>query len=181
MAKGSLTSFSCDLSVNGFQPTSLYGLGLDGEQVSEVDGAGNWRHTSVFADGKPLATYDAQGVHFPLTDWLGTKRVQANAAAQLDETCSSLPYGDLLTCQQLNGTDATEHHFTGKERDTETGLDYFGARYFSAGMGRFLSADWSEKPEAVPYASLAKPQSLNLYSYVGNNPVEPGRKLMGRR
>ena len=125
----------------------------------------------MFADGKLLATYDAQGVHFPLTDWLGTKRVQANAAAQLDETCSSLPYGDSLTCQQFNGTDATEHHFTGKERDTETGLDYFGARYFSASMGRFLSADWAEKPEAVPYSDLMDPQSLNLYSYVKSNPL----------
>jgi hypothetical protein len=38
-------------------------------------------------------------------------------------------------------------------------------------MGRFLSPDWSSDPEAVPYADLGNPQSLNLYGYVNNNPL----------
>jgi RHS repeat-associated protein len=45
--------------------------------------------------------------------------------------------------------------FTGKERDTESGNDYFGARYYASSMGRFMSPDWDSKPQAVPYASLA--------------------------
>ena len=61
--------------------------------------------------------------------------------------------------------------FTGKERDSESGLDYFGARYYGSSMGRFMSPDWSAKAEPVPYAKLDNPQSLNLYSYVGNNPL----------
>jgi RHS repeat-associated protein len=60
---------------------------------------------------------------------------------------------------------------TGKERDAETGLDYFGARYFSGAEGRFASPDWSAKPQPVPYASLTDPQTLNLYGYVRNNPM----------
>ena len=60
---------------------------------------------------------------------------------------------------------------TGKERDAESGNDYFEARYYSSAMGRFMSPDWSEKPEAVPYANLENPQTLNLYSYMGNNPL----------
>jgi RHS repeat-associated protein len=60
---------------------------------------------------------------------------------------------------------------TGKERDTETGLDYFGARYYASNMGRWMSPDWSSRPSPVPYASLGNPQTLNLYAYVGNNPV----------
>jgi RHS repeat-associated protein len=60
---------------------------------------------------------------------------------------------------------------TGKERDSETGLDYFGARYYSNGLGRFLSPDWSAKAEPVPYAKLDNPQSLNLYAYALNNPL----------
>jgi RHS repeat-associated protein len=67
--------------------------------------------------------------------------------------------------------DATEHHFTGKERDTESGNDYFGARYYASSMGRYMSPDWSSSPEAVPYADLGNPQTLNLYSYLGNNPL----------
>ena len=60
---------------------------------------------------------------------------------------------------------------TGKERDTESGNDYFGARYYASSMGRFMSPDWSAKVEPVPYAKLDNPQSLNLYAYVGNNPL----------
>lgn len=61
--------------------------------------------------------------------------------------------------------------FTSKERDSETGLDYFGARYFSAAQGRFTSPDWSQTPQAIPYADLRNPQTFNLYVYVGNNPL----------
>lgn len=61
--------------------------------------------------------------------------------------------------------------FTGKERDTEFGNEYFGARYYSSAMGRFMSPDWSAKVEPVPYAKLDDPQSLDLYAYVRNNPV----------
>ena len=60
---------------------------------------------------------------------------------------------------------------TGKERDTESGNDYFGARYYASTMGRFMSPDWSAKAEPVPYGKLDNPQSLNLYAYVGNNPL----------
>jgi RHS repeat-associated protein len=60
---------------------------------------------------------------------------------------------------------------TGKERDAESGNDYFGARYYSSAMGRFMSPDWSAKEEPVPYSKLDNPQTLNLYSYVVNNPL----------
>jgi RHS repeat-associated protein len=61
--------------------------------------------------------------------------------------------------------------FTGKERDQESGLDFFGARYYGSALGRFTSPDWSATPQPVPYASLNDPQTLNLYAYVRNNPV----------
>ncbi|MGA7342037.1 MAG: RHS repeat-associated core domain-containing protein, partial [Terracidiphilus sp.] len=65
----------------------------------------------------------------------------------------------------------TEHHFTGKERDVESGLEYFFARYFTSDLGRFMTPDWADKPTDVPYAHFGNPQSLNLYAYVGNNPL----------
>jgi RHS repeat-associated protein len=73
--------------------------------------------------------------------------------------------------------DSTSHFvhfaykFTGKERDSESGLDYFGARHYSSNMGRFMSPDYSDGPDTVPYADLRNPQSLNLYAYVNNNPL----------
>jgi RHS repeat-associated protein len=60
---------------------------------------------------------------------------------------------------------------TGKERDAESGNDYFGARYYTSSMGRFMSPDWSAKASPVPYATFGNPQSLNLYSYMRNNPL----------
>ena len=59
---------------------------------------------------------------------------------------------------------------SGKERDTETGLDYFGARYYNNSIGRWLSPDWADEPTSVPYAEFGDPQSLNLYGYVRNSP-----------
>ncbi|MGA2832005.1 MAG: RHS repeat-associated core domain-containing protein [Terracidiphilus sp.] len=88
----------------------------------------------------------------------------------LEQTCSSLPFGDRLSCTVSTIT-PTEHHFTGKERDTESGNDYFGARYYASAMGRFLSPDWASDPTAVPYATYANPQTLNLYNYMRNNPL----------
>jgi len=62
-----------------------------------------------------------------------------------------------------NCGDPSPLHFTGKQRDVESSLDYFGARYYNSSMGRFLTPDWAARPTAVPYAVFGDPQSLNLY------------------
>lgn len=68
--------------------------------------------------------------------------------------------------------------FTGKERDGETGLDYFGARYHLSTTGRFSSPD-----EPFADSFLVNPQSMNLYSYTWNSPTryfdEDGRAING--
>jgi len=69
------------------------------------------------------------------------------------------------------GSDSNRYKFTGKERDTESGLDDFEARYYTSSMGRFLTPDWAAKPVTVPYAKFGDPQTLNLYTYVENAPV----------
>ena len=71
-----------------------------------------------------------------------------------------MPYGE--------GPQPDNNHylFSGKERDAESGPDYFGARFYASTMGRFLSPDYDESgddPEPVPYADLENPQTLNLY------------------
>ena len=132
-----------------------------------MNGTMNPQRTYVYAAGQLIATYDPDGLHFRLTDWLGTLRATTDASGVLEGTCSSLPFGDSQSC---TGS-ADMHRYTGKERDAESGNDYFGARYYASSMGRFLSPDWSATIAPVPYAKLDDPQSLNLYTYVGNNPL----------
>ena len=90
------------------------------------------------------------------------------APNQVREVCN---FTVLLGLQSTAVLNRVGPRSTGKERDTESGNDYFGARYYASSMGRFMSPDWAAKAEPVPYAKLDDPQSLNLYAYVGNNPL----------
>jgi RHS repeat-associated protein len=183
VAKGAITNWTagCNTATNGFTPTNSYVLGLSNEQLTETDGNGKWTHTNVYAAGMLIATYDIaptgdSALHFQLEDWLGTRRVQTDISGNSEETYTNLPFGDGMAATVASGApstadDATEHHFTQKQRDTETGNDYFGARYYASSTGRFLSPDWSAQVEPVPYAKLGDPQSLNLYSYLENAPL----------
>jgi RHS repeat-associated protein len=171
VAKGTISTFSCDSTSNGFSATNSYVLGPGGEQISELNGSNQWMHTNVYAGGRLLATYAGTSTYFALSDWLGTKRVETTPDGVILACFLSLPFGNNLTNACGSGLDATEHHFTGKERDTESGNDYFMARYYSANLGRFMSPDWNTQLETVPFAIYDAPQSLNLYSYVTNNPL----------
>lgn len=64
-------------------------------------------------------------------------------------------------------TDGVRQKFTQKERDTETGLDYFDARYLASFQGRFTSPD----PLYLEMTRLSDPQQLNTYAYCRNNPL----------
>ena len=79
------------------------------------------------------------------------------------QTCTSNPFGDALLCSPADngGLYSAHTHFTGKERDAESGLDNFGARYMASTMGRFMSAD----PFTVTPGRVVDPQQLNLYAY----------------
>ena len=82
------------------------------------------------------------------------------------------------------GAGANFRQFTGKERDSESGLDYFGARYYGSALGRFTSPDEFKggfenlngtpafSPGPIGYADLGDPQTLNMYVYTRNNPLK---------
>jgi RHS repeat-associated protein len=189
VGKGTVSSLSCNAPTSGnYTPVSEYLIGLGGEQVTEGAVSGGEvhpAHTNVFIGGKLEATYDfsgysGNGLHFALSDALGTKRAQVTPSGvgtgTLELQFVTLPFGNSLGNPRAidaygSGTDATEHDFTGKERDSESGNDYFGARYYESAVGRFLTPDWSAKEEPVPYAKLDDPQTLNLYAYMVNNPT----------
>ncbi|MGA8782731.1 MAG: RHS repeat-associated core domain-containing protein [Terracidiphilus sp.] len=159
----------------GFVLTAQYLLDQGGDQVTELNttsGTMAWAHSNVWAGAHLDATYDTKGLHFHLSDPLGTRRVQSNTYGQVEENILSLPFGDGLsevipTGAPATADDATEHHFTGKERDTESGNDYFGARYYGSSMGRMMSPD----PGWLLAVDPTNPQSWNQYAYVLNNPL----------
>ena len=120
VAKGTITTFSCDVTTNGFQTQSDYVRDQAGNQLSEFTpgsgGSVTLAHTNVWANGVLIATDDVNKTHYYLNDWLGTRRVQTDYAGNLEQTCASLPYGDGETC----GPAPTENLYTGKERDSES-------------------------------------------------------------
>jgi RHS repeat-associated protein len=129
-----------------------------------------------------------------VADQLGTPRIIFNQTGTLATTSRRdyLPFGEELTTQGLrtaglgySNTDPTRQRFTSKERDNETGLDYFLARYYSSAQGRFTSPDEFKggpdelyvlgsgdgEKQALVYADITNAQSLNKYQYCFNNPL----------
>jgi RHS repeat-associated protein len=153
--------------------TASYALSLGGDQLDEMNTSGVWQHSNIFAMGKIHATYgveqSTQTTRFHLNDWLGTRRVDLSPSGSSTLSCFNYPFGDAytsgLSCTGTD-TDITEQHFTGQTRDSETGEDDFGARYYASMMGRFLTAD-----EVRNDAHPGNPQSWNLYAYVHNSPL----------
>jgi RHS repeat-associated protein len=131
-----------------------------------------------YSNQSPAST----GASWMFTDMLGSVRAITSESRDVVECYDYLPFGRMLSsadngrsavgCHPANpdtqlAASATSQKFTGKERDAETGLDFFGARYYSGALGRFTSPD----PKANS-AKQADPQSLNRYTYVDNNPLK---------
>jgi len=114
-------------------------------------------------------------VRWVVADQLGTPRMIFDETGSLANVSRHdyLPFGEELvgiggrpTMPGYAGNDAVRQKFNEKERDYETGLDYFGARYFASVQGRFLSVD-----PALTSADLSTPQSWNRYAFGFNNPM----------
>jgi RHS repeat-associated protein len=141
---------------------------LAGNEVSEVGATGVFNRGELYTGNRHLLTYTggANGTtYFIHRDWLGTERVRTGVTGATCETIASLPFGDgqtiSTTCPE---GDVSPIHFTGKQRDPESGLDNFDFRYYGSSLGRFSSPD--------PVGGyISNPQSLNRYSYVMNNPL----------
>jgi RHS repeat-associated protein len=139
--------------------------------VAESDQAGTLKSEYVFFDGERVARRDLvtpTGVFYYFSDHLKTASVITDSVGNIKAESDYYRWGGEL---QFVANNSNHYKFTGKERDSESGLDYFGARYYSNGLGRFISADWSATPVPVPYADFGDPQSLNLYTYVRNIPT----------
>jgi RHS repeat-associated protein len=150
-------------AASGYTEYIYFGGGVIAEKT-----ASGWTNY-VYFNGKRTARRDPGGaVHFYLGDHLGSTSMIVSSSGAVEDESEYYPFGGEL---QFSAAAGNHYKFTGKERDAETNLDYFGARHYSSGMGRFMIPDWSSVPAPVPYANPLDPQSLNQYSYAGNNPM----------
>ena len=116
------------------------------------------------------------------SDHLKTASVITDSAGNIKAESDYYPWGGEL---QFVNNDSNHYKFTGKERDTESGLDYFGARYYSNGLSRWASSD-PFNPIIHAHSArefheyLEQPQNWNCYTYVWNTPlrlVDPNGKM----
>jgi len=147
-----------------------------GIEIAETDGNGTLLRAEIYAGSRHLATWNSSGggsTYFNHADELGTERVRSfgsgSNAGQACEKITSLPFGDGQQTAPLNGGcgDPSPDHFTGLERDAESGLDHTLNRQFASSYGRWLTPD----PAGEKAVTLADPQTLNMYEYAHNNPT----------
>ena len=152
---------------------TLYWLGAGGEVLNESGRTGTMQEEYVYFNGQRIARRDlpSGNVHYYFSNHLGSASMITDSSGNIQQQTDYYPYGGIA---YNAGADANRYKFTGKERDSESNLDMFGARYYGSSLGRFMTPDWAEKPTNVPYANFGNPQSLNLYSYVQNNPTTTG-------
>ena len=148
----------------------LYWYATGTDPLDETDLAGNTNNASfneyIFFGGKRIARRDySNNVFYYFSDHLGTSReiVQDGQTTPCYDA-DFYPFGGEAVL--ATNTCSQNCKFTGKERDSESGLDNFGARYFGSSMGRFMSPDAFYKDSHV-----GDPQSWNEYAYVRNNPL----------
>ena len=158
--------------------TTWYIYGVGGELIAEypANGATNTPQMEYgYRNGQMLIEGGCDVVRWLVADHLGTPRMSVDITGTLAnmKRHDYLPFGEdigagvgIRTAGQGYSADCIRQKFTGKERDGETGLDYFGARYYSNVQGRFTSPD-----EPFVDQEESNPQSWNLYSYVRNNPM----------
>ncbi|MEK6322106.1 MAG: RHS repeat-associated core domain-containing protein [Acidobacteriota bacterium] len=156
----------------------------DGRRVKKIDTNGTVTTVFVYnAGGQLIAEYHSDpvppaagggGTSYLTSDHLGSTRVVTKADGSVKARYDYLPFGEELGSgiggrtvgMGYSGADSTNQKFTQKERDNESGLDYFGARYYSSAQGRFTGPDafWKD-------SQVVDPQSWNKYAYVRNNPL----------
>ncbi len=162
---------------------TTYSYDGEGRRVRKTESG----KTTVFvydALGRLAAEYAGPGVppmpartaRYLTPDPLGSTRIVTDQLGAVVSRRDYLPFGEEIPVSfgiraaigAYGATDGVKKRFTSKERDLESGLDYFGARYFSGAQGRFSGADplfnWDEH--------VVDPQQWNRYAYVRNNPLK---------
>ncbi|MBB5079472.1 RHS repeat-associated core domain-containing protein [Nonomuraea endophytica] len=151
------SSFVYDADGNRLQRTTPAGTTryIDGHEITGTAAV----RTYSFA-GAILATRSSGGVEYLATDNQGSVQLSVPTAGTAPSKIRAYqPYGKPRTTD----TTTTDRGWIGQIEDTATGLNYLNARYYDAGIGRFISPD--------PLFDYTRPQTINPYTYGLSNPV----------
>jgi len=167
---------------------TLYWPAWGNDPLVETDLTGVVLRSYLFFNGQRLARRDSadQSIHYYFSDHLGSHGVVTNmAGTTCEQDIDYYPYGGVEN--DYCPTVAQHYKFTGKERDVESGLDYFGARHYGSNIGRFASPDrynavltrqglqlgglGDNAADAFLYGYIENPQNWNKYAYVLNTPA----------
>ncbi len=147
---------------------NFYIYSFDGKLLQMYDVYGALLKDYIYMGDRLIAEYDHVGSRFLYytPDQINTTRVITDQGGNVVYSVVHDPYGGIQQTGQNNSYDP-QLKFSGKERDVESDLDYFGARYYDRTQYRFISVD----PRLVLQDALADPQRWNLYAYCADNPV----------
>jgi len=149
---------------------TLYWTGMGSDALDETDLAGTVQREYVFFNGKRVARLTPPStVRYFYSDHLGSHDLVTSATGAIQEESDFYPYGGEIVVVDTLSTQP--YKFTGKERDSESGLDNFGARYDSSNIGRFMTPDpfnmFALKPKQF-LSWISNPQRWNKYAYRGD-------------
>ena len=132
-------------------------------EYEDISSVLKWKKSYVYLGGRLLATQTPTITQYHHPDRLGTRLVTNAATSQSAGEQENLPFGTALD----SGISGNTRRFTSYDRSDMTKLDYAVNRFYNPGQGRFTQVD----PMEMDAASLGDPQTLNLYSYCGNDPI----------
>jgi RHS repeat-associated protein len=151
-----------DLDGAGSAPAQTERMVYDGDNIAlTFDGNGTQTHRYLFGPGvdQVLADEIQTSVNWALVDNLGTVRDVIDSNGVVLNHISYDSFGNVTG--ETNPDVDFRYGYTGRERDEETGLDYYRSRYYDPTNGRFINED------TIGF----KGGDANLYRYVGNNPI----------
>jgi RHS repeat-associated protein len=151
-----------DLDGVGSTPVQTERMVYDGDDIAlTFDGTGTQTHRYLFGPGvdQVLADETSTGVNWALVDNLGTVRDVIDSNGFVLNHISYDSFG--IVTGEMNPDVDFRYGYTGRERDKETGLDYYRTRYYDSTNGRFISED------TIGFNG----GDANLFRYVGNNPI----------
>jgi RHS repeat-associated protein len=147
--------------------TTYYIHSFDGKLLAEYDATGTCQKDYIYMGNKLIAEYQpvTGAKYYYASDQIHSTRIITDSSGTVVYSALFDPYGGIE--KQWVNTYSPSLKFSGKERESKSEMDYFGARYYDHLRYRFISVD----PVINKEEALVNPQLWNLYSYCRNNPV----------